>query len=183
MARPFIKCCESPKQHVRLSRSFRSLIPAFLLALVFAYLAHHIFQLIGFSQISLDLEPLGQQGIIELSVFPVLLVFFALRPLTLLWDCRHEIACHHLRSESGLISLTRESIEIPYEDMLGVRVEQSILDRILGVGTVLAWTATTDRSDIAMKGITRPDFYAKILVGRIDEALERVAAKRERAVG
>ena len=117
--------------------------------------------------------PVGFLGIAELTL-PVWLLFLIVglaRPLMLMRDSCHYMSDHHLRSTTGMMSLRREQVNIPFEDILGVRVSQGILERIFNTGTILVWTAFADRPEVKMKGIFRPQHYADMLSARIDDAL------------
>ena len=83
-------------------------------------------------------------------------------------DARYEISHHHLRAVTGILSVYRYEVEIAYEDLLTVEVQQTILDRILCVGQVIAGSAMSDIPRIIIKGIATPAFYASQIEHRVD---------------
>jgi hypothetical protein len=105
----------------------------------------------------------------HLPIWPLLLAVLLVRPLLMILDCRHQISQHHIRSESGRCSFKREAIEVPFESLKGVKVDQTVWERLLGVGTVVAWTGIPGSPDVKMHGIGSPHRLAKFLAAKIDQ--------------
>lgn len=159
------------KTHVRLRRSWRSVIPGMLFALLMAILV--LWLSIQYDVYGITF-PLGFLGLNYNFTFPlyvfVFIVFMA-RPIFTLYNCRHEIGEHHVYSVQGIWSLKRDHVEIPFEDILGVRYKQTILQRIFDVGDILVWTANADRPEIVMEGIGEPEEGMHIIRSRIDQTI------------
>lgn len=113
------------------------------------------------------------EGAIQLPLFLLLFLFLAVRPVILLYDERCDISANHIRHTAGLFSLKRRDIAIPFEDLRGVKVEQKLIDRLLGVGQLIAWTHAASNPEIRMPGIKHPRKTAALISTRIDEALLR----------
>lgn len=112
-------------------------------------------------------------GQIRLTLFPLLVLVLGLRPLMLRRDAVFEIGCHHLRGETGRISLRRHSIEVPFEDIRGVRVSQTLFQRLIGVGDVILWTAFSELPEVSLRSISGPHRIAREISHRLDEARQR----------
>lgn len=156
--------------HIVLRPSPRWVAPDIALAVAVTALAHSF--LLG----GLPLEFNWNENPVSLflSLPLLLLAVFMVRPLMLLLDARYVIGAHHLYAETGRCSLRKKHIEIPFEDMRGVRYEQSIPARILGFGTIIVWTATAESAAISMRGISDPEWVTGKIRDRIDLARMKV---------
>lgn len=159
----------------RLHRSWRSVLPQLIFAFIGAGLVAYVSAY--YNVFALEIPNLH----LKLPLFLLVLGVLSIRPLFLMYDCRHLVGQHHLYSTFGLMSWRRNSTEIPFEDIVGVRVYQTIFQRILGVGDIGVWTATGDRPEVTMKGIFRPDKAMKLIRERVDQAImERGLTMRNR---
>jgi membrane protein YdbS with pleckstrin-like domain len=100
-----------------------------------------------------------------ISILIVMLT--AVRMLWVWLDCRHYVSLTHLTSISGLSLWGKDRTDIPFQDIMGVRTNQSTLERVLNVGAIIVWTASVERPDIIMKGIGSPERVARMLRQRI----------------
>lgn len=167
--------CSELHEHVHVSRSWLSMLP-------------HLFVFFIFGLYSVAYTSDGPASVLRFQlnitgtpyefVFPIASLLMAVllaRPLFLMYDTSHEIRCHHVRSTSGRCSLAKKTIEIPFEDLLGVRVQQNLLERILHVGTIAVGTASTNHIEINMKGVFNPQKYASMVSKEVDRS--RIAAR------
>lgn len=172
------ECCSNPAQHVHLHRSWRSV--AFALAVGIGLTALVLWSTVQLSLFGPSLS-IGSSNVV-LPVFLLIGLVLISRPLLLMWDCKHEITCHHVRSTQGRCSLKRQFVEIPFEEILGVRASQTFLERLFGVGAVLIWTASAEHPDLIMKGIRDPEHYARVIGAKLDRAILAARARRAHAV-
>ncbi len=107
--------------------------------------------------LSLSAELLGTDQDILLPLHLLLLAVVIARPLFWHFDSKHVLGSHHIYSITGRCSLKKERIELSFEDILGVRSNQTIIERILGVGSILVWTASSENPEITMRGIANPE--------------------------
>ena len=169
----FQECCPNAENHLRLHRSWRSILVSLVVAVLVTGLV--MWGSLKLSHLGLQL-PLGRSKIFLPVYLLVGLILFS-RPLLLMFDCTHEISCHHVRSTQGRCSLRRQFVEISFEEILGVRASQSIIERFLGVGSILVWTASAEHPDLVIKGIKDPEYYARFIGGRLDDAM--IKARRQ----
>lgn len=159
------------RTHIRLRRSWRSVLPEMLLAFAMALLI--LWLSIKYDSFGLPI-PLGSLGLnytLNLPLYMLVFVVFMARPLFLLYNARHEVGEHHVYSVQGIWSLKRDHVEIPFEDVLGVRYKQSLLERVLNVGNILVWTASAERPEIVMEGIGDPEEGMRLIRARLDETI------------
>ena len=152
---------------IRIRRSARSVAIHIILALCVGIFGLYLSVTTSFFNAEINFA----SGTVQLPLFLLLFLFFGLRPFILLYDQYCEISEHHIRYSSGLFSLRRKDISIPFEDLRGVRVDQRLLDRILGVGILIAWTHAASDPEIKVLGIKHPRKLAALVTKRIDEAI------------
>ena len=155
---------------VVLSRSWRSLAPRFISALVISAVVLDLTSggpLFG-PQISL---PIFEHGL-AVTLPTALLIFLVLmsRPLFLLIDSRFEVSEHHVRASCGRCSPRKVDIELTYEEIQGVRLTQTIFERLLNVGTIFVWTAMAERPELTMGGIANPKRIVRLIGDGVDRA-------------
>lgn len=91
------------------------------------------------------------------------LPLFALMPLTALgdllariYDVRYTLSAEGIESREGIVSLSQRVTRIRFEDIRLIEVDQTLLQRFLGVGNVIIGTAATDTVEVRMRGIEAP---------------------------
>jgi hypothetical protein len=160
----------------RIRRSWRSL----WLNVVFFYFFLGL-SLLTITNPSLGV-PLGGVGI-NMPIFLLLALVVIARPFGLMHDTAHIISPHHVRSTTGIISPHQRIIEIAYEDLLGVRVDQTIAGRILNFGDILIGAAESSEQEIVMRGVRDPMKYVAAIGARIDKArVERRVKPIEKSI-
>lgn len=156
---------------IHIKRSWCSIIPHLMFALLVTALV--VYLTINTKSFGVEIPIQILDGEINLT-FPLFLLVLGVllaRPIFLLKDTRHILTERHIYTEFGRFSLFRKHSELAFEEMLGVRFEQSLLERILTVGTISVWTASADHPEVVMKGVRRPEVYTKIIRERIDKNL------------
>lgn len=156
---------------LRIKRSWWSVIPNFILAVVAVIVIRHLSQVSSLPSLDIKVPLGGTDWLLHLPIYLLVGLVLIARPLFLMRDTIHLLGQHHLYSEFGRMSLNREHIEIAFEEMLGVRFRQNLLERILDVGTILIWTASADRPEIVMRGVRDPARVVHIIRDRIDSVI------------
>ncbi len=162
--------CGHPENHVTMHRSWLSLWPWLLCFFVVSLISIHFSRNVPLSILVVPFEIFGTTYEAHMPLMGLILAFILARPMFLMYDTNHELRCHHLRTLQGRCSLNRQVVEISYEDMRGVRVEQPLLQRIVDVGTIVVGTAMTDEPKVHLKGIRHPEQFAHMITERIDTA-------------
>lgn len=156
---------------VRFQRSWRSVLPQLLLAILILVFGLYITAYIDESVLVI---PIFEEFSLRLPIFLLLFLFVLIRPVVQIYDSYCELSEHHLRIVRGRLSIWRRNQEFAFEDLLGVQVSQSIIDRILGVGRIEVGSKTS-AIQISMSGIKNPQLYADHVSRRIDNS--RIAEK------
>lgn len=73
----------------------------------------------------------------------------------------YTIAKDGLKSKKGIIS--RDAHSIKYRDIRGVNLQQDILDRLFGVGTIEFHTAGTDEAEVVFSRIAHPAYLRDMI--------------------
>lgn len=162
---------DSALKPLRISRSWRSVLPNLIFAFVAAGLVLYFSLEYDFFGFTLDFTFFGKKITAVFPLFLLVLGVLLARPVFLMKDTKHILASHHLYSESGRLSLHRQHVEIAFEKMLGVRFQQNLIERALNVGSVLVWTASADRPEVVLKGIKDPEVITRTIQQRIDEII------------
>lgn len=158
------------KQHVHVSRSWLSVLPNLFVFFIFGLFSIAYTNEGPASVLRFQLDIAGTPYEFVFPIASLIMAVLLARPLFLMYDTYHEIRCHHVRSTSGRCSLAKKTTEIPFEDLLGVRVQQNLLERILHVGTIAVGTASTNHTEINMKGVFNPQKYANRIGKEVDRS-------------
>lgn len=142
--------------------------------------------LVGFAVLMLNLffNSNGWQGFLITLKFPVsvseitivfpwailLLGAIVVRVYFMVGDAVYTLGRRHLRASSGNYAMERQEVEIPYESILFVEVNQNIFDRLLRVGTIQAGRNTQSKSEIVIKGVRYPHRWVKVIKQRMNMA-------------
>lgn len=87
------------------------------------------------------------------------------------YDAKYIIDDAGVEAQVGLVSLNLRQPRLRWEDIRGVEPNQSIWERLLGIGTVLVGGAATDDVEILMRGVANPRAI-QLLIG--EERAERL---------
>ena len=158
-------------QRLFFMRSWRSLWPQMFGACVVSALVAWLSLRYSFFSLKMRLPLEDGPMIVELPLFLLVFAVLIIRPILLRYNDLYELGEHHVYTISGRVSLRRERYEIPFEDLKGVRVRQSILQRLLNVGDIILWTALADKPEVVMHGLKNPEIPLKEMRSRIDKAI------------
>lgn len=93
---------------------------------------------------------------LHLPLFYLLPGFMLLKILVYIYDSKYIIDGRGVEAQVGLVSLSLRQPRLRYEDIRGVEPNQTLLERILGIGSVLIGSAMTQDVEIVMEGISDP---------------------------
>lgn len=133
--------------------------------------------------------PLFTIGSHQLFLSLPLLSFLPLAALmSLIWpiyDGYFKIDNRGVELKTGVLSINQKIVRVRYEDIRSIEVAQSILDRVLDVGTIGVASAATEGIEIAYNGVAAPREIQDLMQSERDRRL-RLADKQvfnEVAVG
>lgn len=97
------------------------------------------------------------------TVYKLHLPLFVLAPgfllgkiLIYMYDSKYIIDERGVEAQIGLVSMNLRQPRLRYEDIRGVEPNQTILERIFGIGSVLIGSAMTQDVEIVMEGVANP---------------------------
>ena len=112
------------------------------------------------------------------TVYYLSLPLLALIPGTILgkillniYDAKYIIDERGVEAQVGLVSLSLRQPRLRWEDIRGVEPNQTIWERILGIGTVLVGSAMTNEVEISMEGVANPRAIQLLIGGERDRVI------------
>jgi|GEM_PF-5651752 len=157
--------------HIRIYRSWHSLKQQILFFLILSFVGVH-----GSWSLPVMVPTVCAPGIFSSGFclsLPVLLIPAAVilfRMLLRVYDSYLEFDRNHLRLVSGVVSSSRKEIEIPFESILFVQVDQKMMERLSGVGTISVGHNNSHlKSEITMNGVKNPYGFTRIIKERMAE--------------
>lgn len=155
--------------------SFLNEVPAILLFFVLSVAAVPLTIKYHWSIKAIEL-PIPFGYVIEAS-----LPLFALPPLVLfayivhqLYNNRYVIGSDHALCETGRLSLRKRETRIDYENVRGIEIDESLLQRIFGVGDLKIGSSMQSEIEIYMSGVRNPEYFRGILEKRIRAHFRRL---------
>lgn len=97
-----------------------------------------------------------------------------------IYDATFTIDSRGVEMESGILGLQLNLSRVRYEDIRGIDLQQSILERALNVGTIGIGSAATDGLEIVMSGIGSPREIQEMIQMERD-ARQRAEAQASRS--
>jgi len=94
--------------------------------------------------------------------------------LLYMYNCRYIIDERGVEAQIGLVALHLRQIRLKYEDIRGVETGQSIVERILNIGTVEVGSAMTDGVEIRMKGVANPRAIQILICNERDKRMKNM---------
>ena len=93
---------------------------------------------------------------LSLPILVLLPGFMLGKVLIYMYDCKYMIDDNGVEAQVGLASMSLRQPRLRYEDIRGVEPNQTIWERILGIGSVLVGSAMTGDVEIVMEGVPNP---------------------------
>lgn len=93
---------------------------------------------------------------LSLPLFSLLPAFLLGKILIYIYDAKYIIDEGGVEAQIGLVSLSLRQPRLRYEDIRGVEPNQTIVERLLGIGSVLIGSAMTNDVEIVMEGVGDP---------------------------
>lgn len=100
-----------------------------------------------------------------------------------IYNVRYSIDPKGIEARVGILSLTQTTTRVRFEDVRGVEIDQTVLERILDIGSVQVSTAATYTVEVIMDGVAAPKEVQDMIQSERDRrqkaSLRAVAAKPE----
>ena len=93
---------------------------------------------------------------LDLPILTLLPAVLLGRILLYMYDAKYIIDDGGVEAQIGLVSLHLRQPRLRWEDIRGVEPNQTLWERILGIGSVLVGSAMTNDVEIVMEGVANP---------------------------
>ena len=104
-----------------------------------------------------NLFNIGSESVnLYLPVFWLIPCGFFLYALIRIYNVKYCLTSKGLEMTVGILSARKRSVKIRYEDIRSVETMQTILERILNIGSVEVGTSATDAIEIVFEGVDAP---------------------------
>lgn len=146
------------KDNIRIMKTWRSEIVTVGIFIIMAVLAIVLSELFPWSIIEGELFKFG-----ETSYRMALPLFWFMPLITIgtaifrIYNVRYTITERGIEFEKGIIELRIKLIRVWFEDIRTVQKNQTILERILDIGSIQIGTAATGTLEITLRGLAAPD--------------------------
>jgi hypothetical protein len=110
---------------------------------------------------------------------PIIIPGFVLGKILLyIYNSKYIIDERGVEAQIGLVSLNLRQPRLRYEDIRGIEPQQTLWERILGIGSVLIGSAMTQDVEIIMRGVANPRAIQLLISGERDKRLKRMGGGR-----
>ena len=153
--------------------TWRSQIFLLIAFVILCLLTIQVSQMTNFAIISGPLLTIGDTTYL-LSLPYLILIPGAIlaKVLWVIYNSKYIVDERGVEAQVGLVSLNLRQPRLRYEDIRGVEPNQTIIERILGIGTVLIGSAMTSEVEISMKGVANPRAIQLLIQGERDRRLQ-----------
>lgn len=91
-----------------------------------------------------------------------------------MYDAKYIIDEQGVEAQIGLVSMNLRQPKLRWEDIRGVEPNQTIWERLLGIGSVLIGSAMTQDVEIVMSGVANPRAIQLLIGGERDRKLKEL---------
>ena len=97
-----------------------------------------------------------------------------------IYDSKFIIDERGVEAQVGLVSLNLRQPRLRWEDIRGVEPNQTLWERILGIGSVLVGSAMTNEVEIVMEGVGNPRSVQLLIGAERDKHLKKADKEKVR---
>ncbi len=138
----------------------------------------------SFAVISGPLFTYGDNVIRLYMPWPALIPGFLLVKILLyIYNSKYIIDERGVEAQIGLVSLNLRQPRLRYEDIRGIEPQQTLWERILGIGSVLIGSAMTQDVEIVMSGVANPRAIQLLVSGERDKRLKKMGISSNNVTG
>lgn len=111
---------------------------------------------------------------------PIFIPGFLLgKVLLYIYDSKFIIDERGVEAQIGLVSMHLRQPRLRWEDIRGVEPNQTLWERILGIGSVLVGSAMTNEVEIVMEGVANPRAIQLLIGGERDRHQQKMEGYRQ----
>lgn len=98
-----------------------------------------------------------------------------------MYDAKYIIDEQGVEAQIGLVSMNLRQPKLRWEDIRGVEPNQTIWERLFGIGSVLIGSAMTQDVEIVMSGVANPRAIQLLIGGERDRKLRELKGEGSKA--
>ncbi len=91
-----------------------------------------------------------------------------------MYDAKYIIDDHGVEAQIGLVSFNLRQPKLRWEDIRGVEPNQTIWERLFGIGSVLIGSAMTQDVEVVMAGVANPRAIQLLISSERDRKLKEI---------
>ena len=104
-----------------------------------------------------DLFSIGEEIVnLSLPIFWLIPLGFFLVAVIKIYNVRYALNAKGLEMTVGILSMKKRTVKIRYEDIRSIETQQTIIERMLNIGTVEIGTSSTGSIEIVFEGVDSP---------------------------
>lgn len=150
-------------------RAWRSQLPTLLVFLVACIAAVYLSYLFPGSVIKGALIPLGNSAVmLRLPLFWLIPAGILLSSIMHIYDVRYSLDARGIEAIEGILWVRKRIVRINYEDIRAIESDQTIIERVLDVGTIEIGTAATGSVEVVISGIASPLHLKRLILEERD---------------
>jgi uncharacterized membrane protein YdbT with pleckstrin-like domain len=162
---------------IRIMKTWRSEVVTLCVFVIMSVLAVTLSNIFPWSIIEGELFKIG-----ETSYRMTLPLFWFMPLITIgsaifrIYNVRYTITARGIEYEKGIIELRIKLIRVWFEDIRTVQKNQTILERLLDIGSIQIGTAATGTLEITLRGLAAPDEVLEMIQRERDNR-QKIAQK------
>lgn len=168
-------------------RTWRSEIKALLASIALGLVSAYLSPRLSFAVIDGRLFTIGGTvWYLRLPLLAFLPAMSILGAVYRIYNVRYSIDPKGIESRVGILSLNQTTTRVRFEDVRGVEIDQTLLERFLDIGSVQISTAATYTVEVIMDGVAAPKEIQDMINGERDRrqkgSLRALAERPEEAM-
>jgi uncharacterized membrane protein YdbT with pleckstrin-like domain len=167
------------ERRVIINKVWRSELPRLILFIASLFLAPLFSAQFPPSVIHGELLNIGSQKFyLSLPLFWLVPCAFLINVIFHMYNVWYTVDAKGIEARDGILSVRQVITRIRFEDIRSIETDQSLLERILSVGTVRLGTAATDDWEVYFHGVDNPKKLQRWLLAERDER-QKAALNKE----
>ena len=168
------------RRQVIIHKTWRSEIQRFLLFLVLSVVGVVLSQKFPGSVVTGKLFSVGGASVtLSLPLFWLIPTGVLMSALAKIYDVLYIIDGGGIESRVGIISLHQVITRIRFEDIKSIESEQTLVERILNIGTVEMGTAATEGMEMIFQGVAAPREIQRMVQAERDARTRKAGSRTE----
>lgn len=93
-----------------------------------------------------------------------------------IYDVRYSVDRRGIEARVGVLAFSQRIVRVRFEDVRSIEVDQTLIERFLGIGNLLVGTAATSGVEIYLEGIGAPHEVQQMVQAERDKRAQMILA-------